>query len=444
MNTASKIALIYVLCLASIVWGYMIGQHQVFPYSIINELQEYTEGHELGTDTSTLQKVINDIGIRPTRYMRTYPDFSSEWGPGETIEVESLKNRRHQPIVYVDDEHREGYRAVFGALDYKQSFWGGVLLDENGQAIHNWYLNTDHLATAEHKAELRNLYGLHLLSDGSIIFTQQEDGGGIVRVDACSNEMWSLEGEYHHTISATSDEKTFWTYGGRQEDFNQIFVEVSVETGEVLRRIPLVDIRAANPFVHIFNLQTNETLNVIDISHGNDIEPLPPELAAVFPDFEVGDLVASFRTHNLIFVFNPDTKKIKWWRIGSWDRQHDPDWESDGRIVVFSNNEVTPRHASDIVAIDPKTFEEEVLVEGKAQKFYSRINGNHQRSDFYNTRMVASTTQGRAFEVDENGKVVFSFINNYDTAKRSSLNVSEAMRLPTEFFTNEFWKQCKQ
>ena len=142
-----------------------------------------------------------------------------------------------------------------------------------------------------------------------------------------------------------------------------------------------------------------------------------------------------------MFVLDPDDLKIKWWRIGAWDRQHDPDWETDGSIVVFSNNTRTARRHSDIVAIDPVTLQHRVLVNGTDMDFYSSINGQHAATP-YGTRMITSTTQGWAFEVDRANNIVFSFVNNYEEDSRDSLNVAEALRFDDDYFSVDFWNQC--
>ena len=56
-----------------------------------------------------------------------------------------------------------------------------------------------------------------------------------------------------------------------------------------------------------------------------DVEELGPELADAFPQFAVGDLLVSMRSLNLIAVLDGSTHDVKWWQIGPWHRQHDPD-----------------------------------------------------------------------------------------------------------------------
>jgi hypothetical protein len=431
-----KIALVYLISIGFMAWGFMVGKYEVFPYRVIQEVKYFIDGHRLGKDTSVFDKLVNDAGLAPRRYMRKYPNAAVEGAL--PLDINDLKSRRDKPLVYVSPEHHTGYRVVFGALDFNGVFWGGVLLSPEGKSLHTWKLSTEHLSTNTANDELRNLYGVHLFPDGSVIFTQQERGGGIVKVDACGSIRWNLEGDYHHTISPT-DGGDFWTFGGKQEDYDHKFVRVSQQTGEIKSVIDMADVRKSNPYLHIFNLQVDRSAS--DISHGNDIEPLPLSVADKFPQFNAGDLLVSYRTQNLVFVLDPDTLKIKWWRIGPWGRQHDADWEPDGKITVFGNNEGTDRNFSDIVAIDPATFDAEVLVDGEKYSFYSAFNGDHQRTEF-DTRVVTSTTQGWAFEIDSYGKVVFSFVNAYDSKSNTSLNVSEVERLPDDYFKTEFWKQC--
>ncbi len=435
LRLSQKLALVYLVSLGSFVWGVATVAHGVFPYGIVQDLIAYVEGHRLENGSLT-GKIANDAGISPARHLGQWPSAAMEGAAPVTIP--HLNRRRDLPRVYVDGEHREGYRAVFGAFDFEESFWGGILIDGDGNIVHRWKLSTSHLHPKPMRGELLRMYGLHLLPDGSVIFTQQEDGGGIVRVNAASEVVWSLPGKYHHTISPTED-NCFWTYAGNQVDFDHKLVKVSCESGEIKTVIDMADVRRENPFLHIFNLQSDPIIE--DISHGNDIESLGSDLAARFAGFEAGDLLLSYRTQNLLFVLDPASLKVKWWRVGAWDRQHDPDWESDGTIVVFSNNEVSDRPYSDIVAIDPVSYEFRTVLDGEPLGFYSGINGLHEKTGF-GTRIVTSTTQGWVFEVDEQNRCVFSFVNVYKEMDNLALVLCAACRLPRDYLSEEFWTLC--
>lgn len=440
MKILQKIAVLYLIAVIFFILGIGAVEYDSSPYlKLKKKYLEYAKGHDLEKKTSAIEKLKNDIDHKPYRWLHGYPLLARK--DAKNLEIEGLTERRELPFVYMNPNHAQGYRAIFGALDFEENFWGGVLLGPDGTVLHAWKLTTSHLPTSTANDLNKNLYGLHLFPDGSVIFLQQEDGGGIVKVDACSNVVWNLPGNFHHTITPTEDNTAFWTLMGMQADFDHKLTKVSVETGKVLQIIDMRKVRERNPYTHIFHLQRQSY--VADTTHGNDIDPLPSALADRFEQFEAGDLLLSHRTQNLVLILDPDTMMIKWWRIGNWGRQHDPDWEADGKITVFSNNDRTRRRYSDIISIDPKTYEAKIIVDGEKYKFRTAINGQHESTP-YGTRMIASTNQGWVFEVDSAGDIVFSFVNNYNTKQQKALNVSEAIRVAPSYFKEEFWKQCKQ
>jgi hypothetical protein len=136
------------------------------------------------------------------------------------------------------------------------------------------------------------------------------------------------------------------------------------------------------------------------------------------------------RAINLIFVLDPDTAKVKWWRVGLARRQHDPDWLADGTISIFDNN--MHRGFSRILRVDPASLEVRTTLEGQDFWFYSWHRGKHQVHSG-NHQLVTSAAQGRVFEVDETGNLVFDFLNLY-SPERGALVVSEARFLPEGYF----------
>lgn len=436
MNRIQKAALLYLAFLAVLVWGIGIGRHRIFPYSLIQEVVAYTQGND-EIITGAIGRIENDLDVKPARFIVGYPAAASE--SYRPLQLSGLRTRREPPRVYLAPDAPRKYRVVFGAFDFEASFWGAVLLDPDGKVVHVWHLSSDDLPLSKEPETRKVMYGVSLLRDGSIIFSMQEAAGGIVRTDACSRRVWSLDGSFHHVASAT-DQGTFWTFEGDQQDFDHLLDLVDLKSGRIIKKINMKDVRAANPEIRIFDLQKKE--EVKDRVHGNDIDALPVGLAADFPQFEAGDVLVSFRTTNLVFVLDPDTLKIKWWRMGAWDRQHDPDWDKGGRITVFSNNERASGQHSDIVAIDPKTFKSEILVDGSKYNFYSAINGNHQVTDAGSV-LIASSVQGRAFEVGRDGKVLFDFVNTYERSANENLFVSDVLAIDADFFEGGKLPQCK-
>ena len=170
--------------------------------------------------------------------------------------------------------------------------------------------------------------------------------------------------------------------------------------------------------------------------HPNDIDPLPKELKKYYPDFNAGDLLVSLRSPNLVFILDQKTLKVKWWRQGLTRRQHDPDWNEKGTITIFNNN--TNRGYSNITELNPVTYEYDIIVDGKTYNFYTWWRGNHQMMHNGGV-LITSSDQGRVFEIDGEGNLVFEFLNNY--GKNQYLSISEARFLPKNFFKE--LPQCK-
>jgi hypothetical protein len=447
MNKLQKLALLYLLLVIALIYGYAVGRLGAFPAShiekLLAEVQAFSKGDAREKKTSLVGKLKNDLGISFERLLYPYPNTAS--AKTRPVDHPSLSSRRDSPLVYIAPGHREGYRVVVGALALEGSFWGALLLSPEGQILHSWKLSTSHLPTNKLAGRMKNLYGAHIFADGSVIFNMQEDGGGIVKVDACSQPVWQLPGDFHHVVSPT-DHGNFWTFNGSMTHFNQDLALVSVATGNIVNTISMSKVRAANPDLYIWDLQHHGFRNVADMksrgdmTHGNDIEPLSVDLAASFPAFEPGDLLISYATTNLVFVLDPATLKVKWWRVGITDFQHDPDWEPGGDIVIFSNNWRTGVY-SDIVAINPADSQHRVILGGKKYDFRKGINGNHQRTAF-GTRMITSAQQGWTFEVDDTGRRVFSFVNNVDSDSREAMHLSESWRFEEGYFQSSFWETC--
>lgn len=443
MNLVQKLAIAYILGAALLAFGFAVGKYEVFPYSYIQKIEEYIAWNPDAKKTTLQEKLKNELGVAPIIF--TYPstipaatvDQSSE------LPVPQLHERRGNPKIYVAPEHQSGYRAIFGAIDFDDTFWGGILLDPESKVVHTWKLSTDHLPKSTRPDLLKNMYGLALLPDGSVIYTMGEDGGGIVKVDACGEVLWNLEGLFHHTISMSENNEYFWSWEGVHTATYPKLIKASSKTGEIVETIDMKDVMLQNEFIHIFNARKHAKTNgdIFDVSHANDIDELSDSQAQQFPDFNAGDLLLSYRNLNLIFVLDPDTLDIKWWRAGATDHQHDADWEN-GAITSFSNNMTGARKGhSDIVRIDVDTGKPSTIVDGKDHSIFSIINARQNKTEF-DTRIITSSTQGWALEVDENDTLVFSFINTYDDETGTLLHLSEAYRVNPSYFTHEFWEDC--
>ena len=427
MDLIFKISAGFLVSFLVFAYGVGVGMYRFPPGESLRTLKAFVEG-DAAEESGLIDKLLNDANIRPARFI--YESGLIDARSHRRMQLVGLNERRDQPMMWLAPEAPRGFRLILAAFDFNQTFWGAILIGPDGEVLRAWPLSTDDLRGSTEPSFRKNLYGAAVLPDGSIIYLMQESGGGIVRVDRCGRRLWAVEGSFHHAVSLT-DEGTFWTLGGRQSDFDPVLVEISVEDGEIVNEIDMQEVRAANPHTHIFDLQRNE--DVEHAVHANDVEPLHRALAGAFAQFDHRDLLVSYHTTNLVFALDPSSLEIKWWRIGAWDGQHDPDWNPDGSISVFSNNWRGVGKHSHIVSIDPLNLRSKRRVDGSPFGFYSRFNGTHQVTPG-STVMVTSATQGRVFEVDRAGDVVFEFLNVYNAAAGETLHVSDAFFFDEDYF----------
>lgn len=283
------------------------------------------------------------------------------------------------------------------------------------------------------------IQGFSILKDGSMVMAF-EGGHSLQRIDRCGRKIWSIEGNFNHAVSAEFDGDFLWTLDGWSMDTQ--LVRIVTATGKVSRRIPVVDIISANQDIDILDLGVDTDWNYEDAAnigekwwtfdpfHLNDIEPLPPALANNFQLFQPGDLLLSARNLNLVFVMDPRSLKIKWWHYGSWRRQHDPDWQPTGDITVLDNKPGS--RFSRIVRIDPNSHQTSVLFDGRMNDFFTYQQGKHQIIPSGDI-LITSATQGRVFEVDSSGNMVFDLVNVDLKDRRHNYRMSEAVWLPPNF-----------
>ena len=394
-------------------------------------LSTYRYAFDNKEETRSLrERLSNDFGSTPYRLL------SREAGGTPTaqgfieLELPAKRDRRENPHIFLSPDRKPRLTFIHGVFDFSDGLHGAILIDEKGKIAHRWRM-TENPDAPLSKPDYR-LYPHGVLiepnGDATFIF---DYGTSITKIDACGQAIWSRSGlqDYNHVLSRAVD-GNIWTLSGNPS----YFAKVDAETGAELRSIRMQDLIEANPDLGIFTPRSDHYSTgkkwLDDPFHGNDIEELTPEMAAAFPMFKPGDLLISFRTLNLIFVFDPDNLKVKWWRQGFVQQQHDPDFLPDGTIAVFDNRWDNP--PSRLTAIDPATNIVTTALDGAKYDFFTINRGKAQKLG--DDWLVTSTKQGRVFEVDAQGRVQFEFINTYDDEEGLRALVSEAIALPMDYF----------
>lgn len=347
-------------------------------------------------------------------------------------------------IVRADpDRMAKGWRLIAGSFHLNGQVENAALLvSPELRIVRSWVLDEQPIGdwdpAPKHK---KFVHGLEILPDASLVFTF--DGSmSLQRFDRCGARLWGTAGAFHHSVTLDDQAETVWTFN----DMARI-AQVAVADGRVLKTIDTQEIIDANPAIDILeihrkhdndqgqNSRNTEGMWEVDALHYNDVDPLPRALAQRFPDFEAGDLLISARALNLVFVLDPDSLEIKWWRIGAVQRQHDPDWMANGEIQILNNR--MSRDYSEIVSIDPKSFDTKVVFDGRGENFYTRIRGKQQTLE-QGHLVITSPQQGRAFEVDRTGKPVFEVINRIPGDPSKNYVISEMRWLPPDYFEKDF------
>ncbi|MEL6266980.1 MAG: arylsulfotransferase family protein [Pseudomonadota bacterium] len=356
------------------------------------------------------------------------------------------------PPVFRADRDRlsRGWRMLYLKPSVEgEAVNAALLLDPDLRIVKFWRLSDtadDGVGPSPHPERARLVHGVEITRDGALFYTF--DGSpSMHRIDSCATRIWharSPTGPYHHAITLSDDGESLWTFVANRVG------EFSTETGEELRSIGPAKMWNASPDIDLLKLRmehrnltstndrntTGRWLTREERFHFNDVDPLPSRLAPKFPMFEAGDLLISARELNLVYVIDPETFETKWWRVGQWNRQHDPEWMADGRIGVYDNR--MSRDYSRIVAIDPVTYETEVLFDGREVDFYSRIRGKLQVLED-GTLVTNSPQQGRAFEVTPDGDVVLEIVNHNPGRENHALTISEMRWFPPGHFTFDTW-----
>ncbi len=440
MKKLQKFALIYLLALGFAAWGYSIGEFHVWPYSLLQEIHDFVEGDPEEKKTTLTEKILNDSNLHPSRSLVKYDPGKRR--PYRELTIPGKSARRDQAKIYTSERAPAGYRLIYGSFDFEEGRHGALLLDKNWQVVHTWILHERDMSFKMKNPEERKFpHGFKILPDGSVLFAF-DFGISIQRFDWCGNRLWATRSGIDHSIEPDG-EGTVWSVG--YPDFISRF---NLASGKRLRNFKIHKFMGANPSIDILGLRQNDYNNRWTWAkgkggpwHPNDVEPLLPEMADAFPQFEAGDLLISLRSINLIYVADPKTLKIKWWRMGSWRRQHDPDWQPDGTITVYDNN--MHRGVSRIVQIDPKDYSTRILFDGRRENFYTWMRGKHQVLENGNI-LITSPQQGRVFEVTPGGEVVFEFLNVYNQETHEMLLVSEAVYLPEDFFSFDKPPVCSE
>jgi hypothetical protein len=308
-----------------------------------------------------------------------------------------------------------------------------------------------------------DLHGALALPDGSVVFNFE--WGGLVKLDRCGHVVWKVPRRTHHSVER-AEGGGFWVPARRTVRGPSPFppFETPFEEDTILRISDHGRVESEVSVPRIFYDHGLEALLMVEgvyfwpewkpwnreILHLNKVVELPTRLGTDFPGFEPGDLALSIRDLNLVMIVDPAGGRIKWWRIGPWLRQHDPEFAPGGTIVLFNNNihehlygvtnDTTPASTpqkSNILDVNPASGATRILFGGSpGEPLLSVFRG---KVDLTPTGGFLITEQdgGRVIEVDADRRVVWEYVNRYSPTEVAE--ITEARLYPASYFTVTDW-----
>ena len=432
-----RLARLWLLVFFSFSLGIYLYDRELWPYGLIQDTKALLDSDDDGKRgvNNAVAKLSNDLGGVPHRHLVT-PRVPFEPVVGhEPVGALPLRDVRALPTVYLAPEAAEGYRLLHGTFAFDEALHGVILLAPDGSVLRHWEITQEDVDWNHRPDTNINPHGIDINREGAI-FLAFDGGTSLRRMNWCGTVDWITMGGFHHSVDLNED-GALWTWGQVKEDrpFGAYMLRIDPATGSVLDSIPLSAVVAANPDIDIFAIRQKDTNTSstyeADPWHANDVEALSARQAQYYEQLDAGDLLVSLRSLNLVFVMDPETLAVKWWRQGLVRRQHDPDFNDRGTVSIYDNN--MHRAKSRIVDLDPVTYAASTVVAGDEYDFYSWRRGKHQELPNGNW-LVTSAEQGRAFEVGTDGQVQFEFLNHFDD--RRLLTIAEALWLPTDYFSD--------
>jgi len=421
----SRVAFLLSAGVLLFLYGTAVGTYGLFPYSLIRA------GRDSLMDTAILAR--SSLG-KPVEFLTS----AHHRGNGVTRSTE----------------------AAAPGLTFLSGFFDGGnemrLIRLNGEVVHRWpvkffdiFPNPTHIPEKDAVPKTdwnATIHGTQLLPDGSVVFNFT--GLGAAKVDRCGRVLWRIPRLTHHAVSPASD-GGFWIPVRQSQKRRYEFLHSSA-ADETLLHVSADGVVLSEHSV-IEAIYQNELFGLIfprvsgDIVHLNDVEELMPDMAASFPQFKAGDLLVSMRFPSLVLVMEPATLRIKWYQVGPWLGQHDPDFLKNGRIRVFSNNfdgtlDVGSLGGSTIIDVDAQTREITYRFRGSGDTaVYTHDRGMQETLDNGNV-LITETRRGRVVEITPDGKIAWEFINRYDDSNVAMM--AGAVRYPESYFSVERW-DCK-
>lgn len=378
---------------ASFFWSVYSHRNRVFPYSLLRTL--YVLSNEDGNSPGPQVVPSRSEALRR---LTAIPYITASFDPD------------HEKAGVVSAKLDRAFRGV--SLYNSRRAKSAQLIDMAGAVIHEWSYET---ADGWHLTEL--------LPNGDLLVIDK--GTQLIRLNVKSELLWAYKGRPHHALDVF--EEKIYVLDRSEAIRPEIdearptlidYISILGLDGIEVERVSILDLLLSSPYAFLLpsldpsaregdkrehlHLPGGESL---DILHTNHIELFDGRHADRSPIFERGNVLLSLRNLNAILILDKSMREILWlWGPGNLIFQHHPQLLDNGNLLIFDNGNERSR----ILEIDPVNLD--IVWSYEADDFFSEARGSAQRLPNGNT-LITESDSGWVFEVDREGRIVWSFAN---------------------------------
>lgn len=329
--------------------------------------------------------------------------------------------------------------------DKNQTYPGYILVEnkllaENGSIVHQWGGDT-HMGVIQPD-------GTYVAQRGN----SQNRTSSLVKYSFNGTLIWEKQDvKPHHKISLT-DENTILTIGkethkyrGELVDFD-VIVEYDQNGNQIWNWSTWENFDYLQTF-HKPLAITNDSIKpgiksiwggYYDYYHMNSVEEIKENVnewyeveqdGKIIQPFKRGNIVFNFRHGSMIFILDKETGKIVWHVtqydvLGEIQGQHDSNILPNGNLLIYDNGRY--RKSTRIIELNPIT--KKIEWQYSAPNFFTIVMGDANKLANGNY-LLSETVNGRAFEINSNGKILWEYFNPSKTKNNGILKRADIFQI---------------
>lgn len=442
LNSLPLVLFIAAIVLTIFSYGVVVGRYRVFPFWIISD--------GIKTGKALLDVMIEDDRIRYTETYIGFSDMPLENSVSDRIEFVA-GNELAAPVLWTGGlyQFRE-YCPDFGCL--------AVEYNHRGEVTYAYPLRLDELEKAQGTADDDefpyefspnfsfvkdiSVSSVSRYSNGDLLVVFHYEfafpyGAGVARIDRDGHVVWFRSDYSHHWAQILDDGSALVPslrigsepipfhlrgYMIRQSDCRRSYrdtVHIIDGDGRLLKRIDLLDILLASPFISALQ----HTTDSCDLLHLNFVSVLGDDVGGAW-GIEPGDLVVSLRNISAFAILDRESGRVKRLVRGSFLLQHSVQHLEGSTFLMFDNqgyDEVGgPSRLLAVDLVDGREttiFPNRSTPESLRDRFFSNKLGNIDISADRRRVLVAFSEEGVGVEVRlADGEIMSIFRSLHDVS----------------------------